>query len=164
MPTTMQTQADLLKELARPFDATDMVAMRKCLCGKLLAVNETKLRWYSGVINYDESLCRECRKECADLARIVCLGCRSLQGFLKPQTAKTGFKFEGRRHYHLQKCPRCAPTLMATPVLEHEAYCRDRKIVTTKNLDLVQEIEQKTLQGVSEANRLREELNSSRHP
>jgi len=135
--------------------------MRRCLCGELLTVNEHTTRWYSGLVNYDETLCADCRKEFSDMSRIVCLGCKTLQGFMKPQTAKTGFKFEGRRHYHIAKCPRCAPQSSATPVLEHENFCRARKIVTVRDLDLVQEIEQKTLSGLKQADKLRKELGSS---
>lgn len=134
------------------------VTMKRCVCGKLLKVIETTSRWYSGIVNYDETLCRDCRKEFEDKPRIICLGCKTLQGFMEPQRAKTGFVFERRKHYHIEKCPKCEPLISATPILEHELFCRERKIVTVKDLDLVQDIEQKTLQGKREADKLRREL------
>jgi hypothetical protein len=143
--------------------AGQLTALKRCLCGKMLQVTEHVRRWHSGVVNYDETLCGDCRKEFADKSRIVCLGCKSLQGFVSPTTEKTGFKFEGRKHYHIEKCPRCKPGIVATPVLEHESWCRHRRFPLKPNWDLVQEIEQKSLQGVKMADKLRAEINSPRN-
>ena len=138
----------------------DFIPHKTCLCGKFLRVDEHIQRWHSGVVNYDETLCDSCRKEFTDTARIVCLGCKRLQGFVKPGKERTGFEFVTKHHYHIAKCPQCAPSASSTPVLEHEQWCRHRKIPTKPNWDLVQEIEQKTLQGVRAADKLREEINS----
>lgn len=158
----MQEHKSFLDKLTEPFDQAQLVEHRRCLCGKMLQVNEFASRWYSGVVNYTEVLCGDCRKNFADKARIVCVGCKRLQGFMDPQRAKTGFVFKSRHHYHIAKCPKCAPESNATPVLEHEAFCRDQKIVTKTNLDLLQEIEQKSLRVRSEADKLRAELNFQR--
>ena len=147
-----------LKSLTDPVG--ELAKMRRCICEKMLTVNEHTTRWYSGIVNYDETLCGDCRRNFKGHARIVCLGCKSLQGFMKPQTAKTGFKFEADRHYHIEVCPRCRPDKYATQVLEHEQFCRARRVVTVANLDLIQEIEQKTLQGVAAADKLRQEINN----
>lgn len=135
---------------------------KKCLCGKMLKVSEHVKRWHSGVVNYDETLCDDCRKNYAETARIVCLSCKTLQGFVNPTKEKTGFEFVSKRHYHIAKCPKCDPSITATPVLEHEQWCKHRRIPVKPNWDLVQEIEQKTLQGKVEADKLRAEINSAK--
>lgn len=138
-------------------------AFQRCLCHKLLKVDEYVRRWHSGVVNYDEALCSTCRKDYGDKSRIVCLGCKTLQGFVDPHKATTGFEFVGKHHYHIAQCPRCKPEIVATQVLEHERWCRHRKVTTKPNWDLFQEIEQKTLQGKQEATKLRAELNSVKY-
>jgi hypothetical protein len=149
-----------LQELTNPGGL--LVAHKTCLCGKFLRVDEHIRRWHSGVVNYDETLCGDCRKDYGETARIVCLGCKRLQGFVNPHKASTGFQFVTKQHYHIAKCPKCDPNITATPVLEHEQWCRHRKITTKPNWDLVQEIEQKTLQGKAAADKLRAEINSSK--
>ena len=127
----------------------------------MLRIDEHVRRWHSGVVNYDETLCNDCRVEFGDKARIVCLGCKKLLGFVDPHLEKTGFRFETKRHYHVSKCPKCDPAIMATPVLEHDQWCRHRGVTTKPNWDLVQEIEQKTLQGKLSADMLRAEIASA---
>ncbi len=138
-----------------------LVAKKLCLCDKLLRIDEHIRRWHSGIVNYDEALCNDCRKEFGAKSRIVCLGCKQLLGFVDPHLEKTGFQFAARQHYHVAKCPKCDPKIVATPVLEHEQWCRHRGVATKPNWDLVQEIEQKTLQGVRAADKLRAEINSA---
>ena len=157
----MKITDEMVKKFSLPESGGPLTKMRLCMCGKMLSADENSRRWYSGVVNYDEMLCDSCRKDYGDKARLVCLGCKTLQGFMDPQRAKTGFQFEGKKHYHLGKCISCAPDIKATSVLEHERWIRARGMVSQVNLDLLQEIEQKTLQGVSEVNKLRQELKSS---
>jgi len=142
-----------------------------CLCGKLLDVIAWEVNWHSGRfckgamiapgINYTDLLCEDCRKEFKNWPRIVCLGCRSLMGFYKPGKQATGFVFENGRHYHIASCPRCKPASHSTPVIEHEQFCQQHRIQTTTNPDLLQEIEQKTLQAKNEAAKLRAEYERS---
>lgn len=155
----MSDPMKFLEELVN-FDSSQLTAHRRCLCGKMLQTLEHSARWFSGVVNYTEVLCAGCRKDYADKARIVCVGCKTLQGFMDPQRAATGFVFKAKRHYHIAKCPKCDPSSSATPVMEHDAFCRDQKIVTRSNLDLLQEIEQNSLRAKRESDRLRAEINS----
>lgn len=162
-------------EAMRKSDADKSVKVTKyepCLCGKLLDVLQWERLWYSGRlhnriviehgINYTELLCDDCRKEFHEWPRIVCLGCRSLMGFYKPGKQQTGFEFEKRRHYHIASCPKCKPESRSTPVIEHERFCRVNAIPTTTNYDLLQEIEQKVLQGDQETARMRAEYEASK--
>lgn len=145
-----------------------------CLCGKLLPVMEYQSKWHSGRwskgkcispgINYTDLLCKDCSKEFKGWPRIVCLGCRSLMGFYKPGKQSTGFVFESGRHYHIEECPKCNQEVRSTTVLEHEEFCNGNKVITSINQDLLQEIEQKILQGVEETDNLREKLRSSYKP
>jgi hypothetical protein len=152
--------AELVNSLRGPWDPANLTPFKSCLCGKMLKSSEHVKRWYSGVVNYDDVLCQDCRKTYGDMARIVCIGCKRLQGFIGPHRATTGFQFERRKHYHIGACPKC-DNAAATPVLEHEQFCRTNGIATKTNLDLVQEIEQKTLQGRLAADKLRAELKLS---
>lgn len=155
-----KNSAEWLQSMTNP--SGPLVAMKRCLCDKMLQTNEHVRRWHSGVVNYDEALCDDCRKEFADKSRVVCLNCKRLQGFVSPTREKTGFVFEARKHYHIARCPKCVNGITATPVLEHEHWCQHRRIPTKPNWDLVQEIEQKALQGRAAADKLREEINSSK--
>jgi hypothetical protein len=157
----MKITDEMVKKFSLPPTEDRMIKMRRCMCGRMLRADEDARRWYSGVVNYDEMLCDSCRKDYGDKARLVCLGCKSLQGFMDPQRAKTGFVFEGKKHYHLGRCISCAPDIKATAVLEHERWICARGMVSKVNLDLLQEIEQKTLQGVAEVDKLRQEINSA---
>lgn len=137
-----------------------MVALKRCLCGAMLRVEHFRVRRYSGIVNYDETLCADCAAHFAHHPRVVCLACKSLQGFVEPYKDKvTGFAMLADRCYHIQPCPRCVDGIASTPVLEHVAHCRQNGIATRLDLDLLQEIEQKGLQGVVEADNLRAEFN-----
>lgn len=148
--------AAIVRSMQGPF--ANMTPFKSCLCGKMLKSDEHVKRWYSGVVNYDDILCQDCRALYGDMARIVCIGCKRLQGFFAPGRESTGFQFERRKHYHIVKCLNCDPAASATSVIEHEHFCRSRGIPTKVNLDLLQEIEQKTLQGQRDADKLRAEL------
>ena len=146
-------------------------AHSSCLCGKLISVLEHQSKWHSGRwskgkcfspgINYTDLLCEDCAKEFKGWPRIVCLGCKSLMGFYKPGKQPTGFVFETGRHYHIKECPKCNPDVRATTVIEHEQFCDGNKVVTNTNQDLLQEIEQKILQGEKDTDTLRAKLRSS---
>lgn len=150
---------DLSKMLAALKDSpsTKAETYLRCLCGK--AVQQAGSRkLHSGVVNYSELLCGDCRKDYAEMARIVCCQCKRLVGFVKPDIDRvTKFEFRRGAHYHVIGCPSCAKT-NKTPVVEHEQWCRVRGIPTVENLDLVQEIEQKRLRIERAADKLRVDL------
>lgn len=135
-------------------DTPATIPHKRCVCGKLLRVDELVVRRHSGVRNYAEALCLDCRQSFARHARVVCLRCDKLQGFLEPCTDKvTGFEMKPGGHYHIDGCPSCSGKLR-TPILEHEAFCKAMNIPTRVDLDLLQEVEQKNLQTETEADRL----------
>lgn len=147
------------KLLSRP--AGPGVRKRACLCDKMLTETEHVIRCHSGVVNFDECLCADCRKEFNDFVRVVCLECRTLMSMLKPQRATTGYVFVARSCVHVENCMVCAPGRTAFPVLEHLRFCRDQGRPTNVDLDIVQEAEQKALQAAREADKMRIELQST---
>lgn len=137
------------------------VPMRSCVCGKLLVEAEhTRLR-HSGIKNFKECFCPDCRKEFEPFVRVVCLGCGTLAALQAPSRASTGFEFKRGSCVHVYRCPECVPDLTVLPVLEHVQYCRAKGIPTNVDLDIVQEAERKFLQGKAEADKMRSELKDS---
>lgn len=158
------TQGVLGRPLVRPS------SFEACICQKVVEATAPNLKKYhSGLwrgdtqvlpgVNYWGLLCPDCRREFDGWPRLVCLGCRRLVGFIKPAVEKCGFKFERGKHYHIADCPQCNPARDATPILEYEQFLRDMKIPAKADADILQEIEQKKLQGVGEAAKLRAEFN-----
>lgn len=158
-PMTPDDQA-LLERLVKPSSAEDMVAVRACVCGKEVPLADLERKFYSGVVNYKERLCQDCRTNYEKFARIVCIGCNHLTGFIPPGTKHaSGFRFETNGHYHTQSCPRCKPDNHATPILELIRFMREQGIPINTDKDIVQEAEQKALQGEREAESIRKSLN-----
>lgn len=131
---------------------------QSCLCGKLILASEHSAARHSGVVNYQECLCPDCRSEFEQFVRVICIGCKSLQALQKPHRAKTGFVFEPRVHVHVEYCTTCRPEATHAPALEHLRFCRAKGIPTNADADIVQEVEQKSLQGKAEASKMRIEL------
>jgi hypothetical protein len=77
---------------------------------------------------------------------------------MSPTKYADGFEFKPSQHYHINGCPQCRPGLFKTAILEHEAWLKARRVAVKADLDLVQEIEQKTLQGEWEFRKVRSEL------
>jgi hypothetical protein len=162
---------EMLELLRRPA-VTRAALFSACFCGKLLKVEEWARKWYSGSraedgavkfgVNYIDLLCGDCRKEFKGFPRLVCLGCRELVAFIKPGKEPTGFVFEPGRHYHVVSCPKCDNDVRSSQVLEHENFCRANRIPTKTNHDLLQEIEQKILQGRRAAAIIRERYEASK--
>jgi hypothetical protein len=148
---------DFRKILEQPVKGKP-VPHRACICDKLLNATEHTLRRHSGVVNFEECLCPDCRKEFDGFVRVVCLGCKSLVALQKPDRLSTGFEFKRGGCVHVQKCPSCSPNITVLPVLEHIRFCRERGIPTNVDLDIVQEAEQKALQAQEEAAKMRAEL------
>jgi hypothetical protein len=149
-------EGDALFQLLSQEVATE--AAKACICGKLVHVSECGKRWYSGVVNYSEVLCEDCRRGVKGRARIVCLSCRTLQGFVPPQRHPSGFRFAADTHYHVDGCTRCKPGTFATPVLEVIAWCKDQRIPIVRDEDIVKEAERKTLTGRAESAKVVESL------
>ena len=168
----MKLTPEMLEALRAQGNVGDFTPFAPCLCGSLLDVKQYQRKFHSGRfhdgecvepgVNYTDLLCDDCRKSFEGYPRIVCLGCRRLMGFVAPTVESTGFEFEKNRHYHIVDCPKCNPKAKATPVLEHEKYCKERGIPTRTNEDLLQEIEQKILSAEKEAERMRQEFEASK--
>lgn len=131
------------------------VPYERCLCHKLVPISECR-KLYSGVRNYVEILCPDCRNNLKDHARIVCLGCRRLTSFLPPQRHKSGFVFERGRHYHIRECCFCAnqpvvtdagARVMACPVLELERFAKEQHLRTQPDPEIIRHAEQINLTG-----------------
>lgn len=135
------------------------VLFGRCVCGKVMPRDQLRMQHSGGGgVAYTSMLCPSCLDTYKDAARIVCRACLRLQGFMEPMKCKDGFEYERGKHYHINGCPQCVSGLFKTPILEHEAWLKARRIAVKPDLDLVQEIEQKTLQGVREVDRIRSEF------
>ena len=136
------------------------VLFGRCVCGKVMTREELKME-HSGVggVTYTSMLCPSCISTYKEAARIICRSCLRLQGFMSPVKYADGFEFKPNQHYHINGCPQCRPGIFKTAILEHEAWLKARRLAVKTELDLVQEIEQKTLQGEREFRRVRSELN-----
>lgn len=130
----------------------------RCLCDKMLKADEHARSRHSGVVNFQECLCNDCRKEFSEFVRVVCIRCKRLQAFLRPQRASTGYVFAANSCVHVERCVSCEPTKTAFPVLEHLRFCRAQGLPTNVDMDIVQEAEQKSLQAVREAGKMRAEM------
>lgn len=159
-------EGDALFQMLSQKVATE--AVKSCVCGKMVSVAEFGKRWHSGIVNYSEVMCGDCRREIKTHARIVCLSCRTLQGFIPPQRHPSGFRFKADTHYHVDGCTRCKPGTFATPVLEVIAWCQDQRIPIVRDEDIVKEAEQKTSTGQAESARVMESItpltNETAHP
>jgi len=127
-----------------------------CTCGKMIQLDPGSIRkWFSGQVNYIEILCGDCRKRYADLPRIVCMTCKELMAFMEPsKDPKSGFEMKSKHHYHINRCPRCAPEATSSPILEQDAWMAGIGMKTPTNQDLIQEIEQKRLQITKDCEKL----------
>ncbi len=122
------------------------------------------IKWFSGIVNYKEVLCDNCRSELKDTPKIVCIGCKTLQGYIPPQKHPSGFEYKRRTHYHIDGCPKCKVGVIATPVLELTAWCRGRGLPMTTDPDIVKESEQKSLRGAAESARVIASLRNDETP
>lgn len=143
----------------------------QCFCGTLIDVASNSRKVFSGTpgslngygVEYIETLCPTCRTDAMlnEQCRGVCVKCKAIKVLIRPGKMSTGFEFIRGRHYHLTECPHCTPDCKASEVLEHAVFCKENKVVTKKDLDLVQDIEQKTLQMENNRERLRQDINKS---
>lgn len=156
------TEENMMKLLQTPSRPEDLEAYKRCVCGAEHKLSTMSRKLFSGVVNYTERLCRDCGTQRAELPRIVCLGCKTLMGFMeKPSRHASGFRFEKRGTYHIEKCPKCEPGRSATPVLELMRYMKEQGQCVKTDKDLVQEVEQKSLQGAVEAAKFHRIFNKS---
>jgi len=143
-------------------ESAPVVLQVKCgTCGEQLrGPDAIPKRRFSGIVNYDATLCRECQSGWAGYSRIVCVKCHRLVAFMKPRREPCGFTYKQEFSYHVRHCPTCHPTTAdgrpspGASVMEYEMYCRDQKLAIKPNEDLIQEIEQKSLQAEAEATKM----------
>lgn len=110
------------------------------MCDDKLPEGTETVKRYSGLVNYIERICPACSKQIGGTSRIVCLDCRHLKAYIKPQHAKTGFLFSPDTCYHVSSCPRCNPNATHSHVLEHVRYVMERggeKIEDKKTIDSI---------------------------
>jgi len=148
--------------------APSVIQVKCGTCGnQLQGTSAIPKRRFSGVVNYDATLCPECEKGWVGYSRLVCVKCHRLVAFMKPRREPCGFTYKSEFSYHIRHCPTCQPTTPdgrpspGASVMEYERYCRDQKVAIKPNEDLIQEIEQKSLQAESEANKVLTNLATS---
>lgn len=154
-----------IKRMMESIDASKFgpsVIQVKCgTCGEQLqGPDAIPKRRFSGIVNYDATLCPDCQEGWTGHSKIVCLKCHRLVAFMKPRREPCGFIYKSEFSYHIRHCPTCRPTTNdgrpspGASVVEYEMYCRDQKVAIRPNEDLIQEIEQKSLQAESDAHKM----------
>lgn len=101
----------------------------RCVCGKKLPVETLGTIW-TGHVRVIKNLCEDCLQNARSAALIVCNGCKSVEGFVTPQTDKDGFKIEKGKIYHQMACPNCRPNLLKTTFVEKAVFDFHRKSVS----------------------------------
>lgn len=126
-------------------------------CGRAMMVTpQNTKRYYSGVVNFSETMCADCSKTTKGFYRVICVTCKAPILADSPKTTPKGFKLEAGKCYHTKSCPTCAPNSPASSVIEIENYHRENHIPSVQDQDLVKEIETKSLQGAAEAEKLKQ--------
>jgi hypothetical protein len=105
----------------------DTLSKARCACDKV--VDAQVLRPFNtGVIIAMDNVCPGCDKQFFNLAKLVCLTCKTVVARLKPCKTKSGFNFLGNRSYHLRECIWCNKDLKKSSILELEIFeQRNRK-------------------------------------
>lgn len=123
-PTAAQL-IELVRMLGKPpvvgpgqmFDPTRV----RCACNKDVPCEEALLV-NTGHISAVEPVCAPCRVDYEGLARLVCVRCRSVIGWLKPQVDPHGFKIEPGKFYHVGECAVCKKNLPKADIIEMMVY------------------------------------------
>jgi hypothetical protein len=122
-PTTADL-ISLLQQIGRPpnvvpedFDPTRI----RCACNKNVTCDNAKLV-DTGHLHAVEPVCPPCRSDYNGMARLVCVPCAAVIGWITPQTDPNGFKIEADKFYHIPGCPVCTPDLERTDIIEMMVY------------------------------------------
>lgn len=98
----------------------------RCACGQWKDLSVARF-FNTGVINACEAVCRECRNDYKDLARIVCCSCRTIVGYVKPGRDPKGFVFLRDGSYHVEACGFCNPEVTSCTIIEKLLYDRRQR-------------------------------------
>lgn len=96
-------------------------------CGVFLPMKDMPIH-YTGITYVQEPLCGECRETFRDQARIACINCREVILWADPHRDPSGFTFEKRKIYHVQKCPTCDENVTQSRILEKVLYYEENNI------------------------------------
>ena len=118
---------ELLQKLGRPptVYSADMDPTKvRCACNKDVPCDKVQLV-NTGQMSAVEPVCKPCRKDFKGQARIVCISCRSVIGWVEPQVDPHGFKLEPDHYYHVAVCGVCKKDLQKANIIEMMLYYDD---------------------------------------
>jgi len=105
----------------------------RCACNKDVPCERAKLI-NTGYMHAIEPICEPCRPDFEGQARLVCVRCRSVIGWMDPQTDKHGFKIEPDKYYHVGECMVCDPNVVSSHIIEMALYYDEIGIPYEKKL------------------------------
>jgi hypothetical protein len=104
-----------------------------CACGKDVPCNQANLV-NTGQMTAVEPVCPPCRNDFTGQARIVCIRCRVVIGWLDPHTDPHGFRVEADKFYHVGACAICKKGLIKADIIEMMLYYDELGITYDKDL------------------------------
>ena len=107
----------------------------RCACNKDVPCEMSKLV-NTGYMDVIEPVCPPCRRDFDGQARLVCVRCRSVIGWMDPQTDKHGFKIERDKYYHVGECAVCKPGIEKADIIEMMVYYDENGVPYDKS-DLI---------------------------
>lgn len=127
---------DLVRRLGHPtspvaadFDPDNI----RCACNKLVPCENAAL-CNTGIMDGVEPVCPPCRGDFAGQARLFCVRCRMVIGWMEPQTDPHGFKIEPDKFYHVAECAVCKKGLQKADIIEMMLYYDEMGIPYPKDI------------------------------
>lgn len=122
-PTTAEV-VSLLAQMGKPSLTTDLdsdPSRVRCACNKNVPCDQVSLV-NTGYLTAVDPVCPPCKKDFADQARLVCVRCRSVIGWMDPGVDRHGFRFEKKHFYHVEACAVCKKGLTKADIIEMMLY------------------------------------------
>jgi hypothetical protein len=132
---TAEEVVGLLAQMGKPSTITDPDAdpsKVRCACNKLVPCERVAIV-NTGHITAVDPVCPPCRNDFADQARLVCVRCRSVIGWLDPCVDPHGFRFDKKHFYHVGSCAVCKKGLTKSDIIEMMLYYEANGIPYEKN-------------------------------
>lgn len=121
---TREELVKLIQQLGKPpavFGADMDPTKIRCACNKEVPC-EAGMVAHTGVMTIVEPVCKPCIKDFDGMARLACIRCKSVIGWLEPQTDPHGFKIEPNKYYHIGECAVCKKDLQKADIIEMLLY------------------------------------------
>lgn len=134
---TPEDLVKLTKLLGGPPDIDELDASTiRCACNRVVSCGAVQII-NTGQMDAVEPVCQPCIRDFAGQARLVCVRCKSVIGWLPPQVDPHGFRIEADKCYHVRACAVCKKDLQKADIIEMMLYYDDQGIPYEKDeLDL----------------------------